>query len=62
MLRSNPIYLLWGLLTLAGTGWVQWAGWGTANTERKTVPKSIRDNPGAWRSHYGSTSRYYGGK
>ena len=30
--------------------------------ERKVAPKSIRDNPGAYRSTYGGYSRYTGGK
>lgn len=30
--------------------------------EVKKVPKSIRDNPGAYRAHYQSHHRYYGGK
>jgi hypothetical protein len=30
--------------------------------ELKDVPKSVRDNPGAYRSHYGYLPRYIGGK
>ena len=31
-------------------------------TRLKDVPKSVRDNPGAYRSHYSYIPRYMGGK
>jgi hypothetical protein len=38
-------------------------GWGFAAVERiHNVPKSVRDNPGAYRAHYRTYARYYGGK
>ncbi|MBI4346176.1 MAG: hypothetical protein HY553_04935 [Elusimicrobia bacterium] len=50
----------------AVVGWMAWASYfGSSWTdvdEVKSVPKSVRDNPGAYRSHYRSHTRYYGGK
>ena len=40
-----------------------WRGWAwTDFDEVRNVPKSVRDNPGVYRSHYASYSRYRGGK
>jgi hypothetical protein len=35
---------------------------GVNPNEMKGVPKSVRDNPGAYRSIYGGYSHYVGGK
>ena len=60
---KHPFYLFYGLLTIAGAGWMQFRGYGNASiNEVRQVPKSIRDNPGAYRSHYGYIPRYTGGK
>ena len=42
----------------------EYRGWSfcTRVNEVKNVPKTVRDNPGAYRSHYGGYSRYVGGK
>ena len=62
-MTQNPKFLGFGLLLLAGINGLQWYGMGnTFTNELKNVPKSIRDNPGAWRSHYGTYPRYMGGK
>jgi hypothetical protein len=59
----HPFYLVYGVLLAALTSWLQFRGTGDFTlTEQKVVPKSIRDNPGAWRSHYGSGYRHFGGK
>ena len=56
-------YTLFGVLMLAGAGWLDYRGWGFGNVNQvKNVPKSVRDNPGAYRSHYGYYGRYMGGK
>jgi len=54
----------WYALAVAGACvWALWTGWWTTPVERVTgVPKSVRDNPGSYRSHYSSYHRYYGGK
>jgi hypothetical protein len=60
---GNPKILGFGLavLMLAGAG--QWYGVSASRvTEVKNVPKSVRENPGAYRSHYGWLPRWFGGK
>jgi hypothetical protein len=38
-------------------------GWTWANVDQvKQVPKSVRDNPGSYRSHYASYRHYHWGK
>lgn len=61
----RAMFSIWGLLVASFVGWSQFRGWSFDRVrEQKNVPKSIRDNPGAWRSHYGyyGGGRYYGGK
>jgi hypothetical protein len=59
----HPLYLLYGLLLIGGVGWMQYRGVASVwADEVRNVPKSVRDNPGSYRSHYASTGRYYGGK
>ena len=59
----SPLYLLYGMGLLAAMSFAQWRGFtlGSLNQARE-VPRSIRDNPGAYRSTYGGYSRYTGGK
>jgi hypothetical protein len=62
-MTNHPKFLGFGLLVLTGLTGLQWYGFGTVNAnELKNVPKTIRDNPGVWRSHYGYSPRYMGGK
>ena len=43
--------------------WALWRGWWITPVEKVVgVPKTVRDNPGSYRSHYSSYRRYYGGK
>lgn len=57
------IYLVFGLLT---SGWAlsaDRAGWLTRRPDvLHNVPRSIRDNPGAYRSLYNGSPRFFGGK
>jgi hypothetical protein len=49
------------VLGLAGTA--EYRGWSTDTMNQvKNVPRSIRDNPGAYRSIYSSYHHYTGGK
>jgi hypothetical protein len=59
----NQLYLIYGFLVLGSVAMAQYRGWSmdTMN-EVKNVPKSIRDNPGAYRSIYSSYHHYTGGK
>ena len=45
------------------TGVAEYRGWSLSSVNQvKNIPKTVRDNPGAYRSHYGGFSRYIGGK
>jgi hypothetical protein len=59
----HPIYLAYGLIVLALTGFAEYRGWSlTSLSEVKDVPRSVRDNPGAYRSIYRGFPHYTGGK
>ena len=56
-------YMIYGVMLLAGTAVAEYRGWSlTPVNQIKNVPKTVRDNPGAYRSHYGFYPRYVGGK
>ena len=58
-----PGYFLYGMMLLGGVGTAEYHGWGLNRVNQvKDVPKTVRDNPGAYRSHYGFYPRYVGGK
>jgi hypothetical protein len=60
---NNPLFLLYGIFLLGLTGVAEYRGWSMSSVnQQKVLPKSIRDNPGAYRSTYGGVSRYIGGK
>ena len=60
---KNPLFLIYGVMLLGFSTFAQYSGWGLSRiNEQKVLPKSIRDNPGAYRSTYGGYSRYIGGK
>jgi len=57
------MFLTYGVLVIGLASFAQYRGWSFARiNEQKVLPKSIRDNPGAYRSTYGGYSRYIGGK
>ena len=58
-----PGYLIYSMLLLTATTWAEYRGY-TLNrvNQLNDVPKTVRDNPGAYRSHYGFYPRYVGGK
>ncbi len=59
----HPLYLLYGVALLGLVGLAEYRGWSfTSVNEVKNVPKTVRDNPGAYRSHYRYFPRYFGGK
>jgi hypothetical protein len=59
----NPFYAIYGAVVLAFLTFAQFQGWSlTRVNEVKNIPKTVRDNPGAYRSHYGGYYRYFGGK
>lgn len=57
------LYLLFGLLMLGAAATADVRGWLAMRPATLTnVPRSIRDNPGAYRSLYQGSPRYFGGK
>jgi hypothetical protein len=61
MLRS--LYLLYGVLVLGSVTLAEYRGWSLDKmNELKNVPKSVRDNPGSYRSVYSGYHHYTGGK
>lgn len=61
----HPLYMLYSLLLLGWMGVAAYRGSpmiGTKINEVKNVPKTVRDNPGAYRSVYGGYTHYVGGK
>ena len=62
-MRSSPFFLAWGLLVLSVAGMAQYNGWSmTRINQVENVLRTVRDNPGAYRSTYGYYHRYIGGK
>jgi hypothetical protein len=62
-LTTNPLYLIYGVMLLGLTSMAEYRGWTLSRiNEQQVLPKTIRDNPGAYRSTYGGYSRYIGGK
>jgi len=59
----RKIYLGYGLIVLGLLGTAEYRGWSLNSvSEVKNVPKSVRDNPGSYRSVYGYYHHYTGGK
>ncbi len=59
----HPFYTIYGIALIGLMGFAQFRGW-TLNSlnQEPSSPRSVRDNPGAYRSTYGGYSRYTGGK
>ena len=56
---KHPIYTVFGVLLVLLLVAAEARGWSPMRpTEVKNIPRSIRDNPGAYRPHYRS---YIGG-
>ena len=61
MIRT--LFLIYGIAVLATVGLAQYRGWSLNRVDEvRNVPKSVRDNPGSYRSVYGSYHHYTGGK
>jgi hypothetical protein len=59
----RKFYLIFGFLTLGTVAFCQYRGWSLDTIDQvKNVPKSVRDNPGSYRSVYNSYHHYTGGK
>jgi hypothetical protein len=61
MIRN--LYILYGIVVLGVLGMAEYRGWSLNSVnEVKNVPRSVRDNPGSYRSIYGFYHHYTGGK
>ncbi len=57
------LYTAYGAILLAAMSYAQWSGLSlTSVNEVRNIPKSVRENPGVYRSHYGWLPRWFGGK
>jgi len=61
MLR-HPFFSIYGLIVMLAASWASYQGWPSSGTGRAVSPKSVRDNPGAYRPIYSWYHRYSGGK
>ncbi|MCX6637216.1 MAG: hypothetical protein NT090_19340 [Acidobacteria bacterium] len=60
---SHPFYLAYGVLLLGLVGVAEYRGLSLNSINQvNNVPRTVRDNPGAYRSHYAFLPRYIGGK
>jgi hypothetical protein len=60
---NHPFYLAYGVLLLGLVGVAEYRGLSLASVNQlRNVPRTVRDNPGAYRSHYAFLPRYVGGK
>jgi len=61
MIRN--LYILYGVFVLGTLGIAEYRGWSLDSVDEvKNVPRSVRDNPGSYRSVYGYYHHYTGGK
>ena len=61
MIRN--LFLIYGIAVLSVFYVAEYRGWSLNRVdELKNVPKSVRDNPGSYRSVYGYYHHYTGGK
>ena len=61
----HPLYTFYSLLMLAVMGVTAYNRtplFPASVNEVKNIPKTVRDNPGAYRSIYGGNPHYVGGK
>ena len=57
------LFFIYGLAVLAAVGLAEYRGWSLNRIDEVlNVPKSVRDNPGSYRSVYSSYHHYTGGK
>jgi hypothetical protein len=57
------LYILYGIIVLGTLGMAEYRGWSLDSVDEvKNVPRSVRDNPGSYRSVYSYYHHYTGGK
>ena len=61
MIRN--LYIVYGVIILGMLSAAEYRGWSLDSVDEvKNIPKSVRDNPGSYRSVYSSYHHYTGGK
>jgi hypothetical protein len=61
MIRN--LYVLYGAIVLGTLAMAEYRGWSLDSVSQvKNVPRSVRDNPGSYRSVYSGYHHYTGGK
>jgi len=59
----RSLYTMYGVIVLGVLSVAEFNGWSLASVNQlKNVPRSVRDNPGSYRSIYNSYHHYTGGK
>jgi hypothetical protein len=59
----NRLYIAYGIVVLGLLATAEYRGWSLMSADEvKNVPKSVRDNPGSYRSVYSAFHHYTGGK
>jgi hypothetical protein len=63
MMNRHPLFLIYGALVIGMMSFAEFRGvtMSTLNMAR-SLPRSVRDNPGASRPMYNGSPRYSGGK
>lgn len=57
------MFLIYGLVVLGAAAFAEYRGWSLNRIDEvPNVPRSVRDNPGSYRSVYGYYHHYTGGK
>ena len=57
------LFLVYGTAVLAVVSIAEYRGWSLNRVDEvPSIPKSVRDNPGSYRSVYGFYHHYTGGK
>jgi hypothetical protein len=57
------LFLIYGLAVIGAVSFAEYRGWSLNRVDQvQNVPRSIRDNPGSYRSVYGYYHHYTGGK
>ena len=62
-MRGRVLYGAFGLLVVGSAVAAEWRGWAPGRAARQqVVPRSVRENPGAYRAVYRGPYRYLRGK
>jgi hypothetical protein len=62
-MRGARLYTIYGVALLAVLAFAEYRGWGLWRPSRvRDVPRSVRENPGVYRSVYVGGRRFPGGK